>query len=142
MVIARDSKTENFCPKVMARGVLNAVSRSKNVSTGITDCTLHSRKACSSAGSGHIFIERDKATKGSGTRLSNKTFLIFFSYDYATALGMSMLFYEAQRSGSLPANQRVKWRGDSALSDGSDVGFDLTGGYYDGKVMTCPNQED
>jgi len=68
--------------------------------------------------------------------------VIFFSYDYATALGMSMLFYEAQRSGPLPANHRVKWRGDSALSDGSDVGFDLTGGYYDGKVMTCPNQED
>jgi len=124
----------------MARGVLNAVSRSKNVS--FTDCTLHRRKACSSVGGGHIFIERDKVTEVSGTRLSNKIFLIFFSYDYATALGMSMLFYEAQRSGPLPQNERVKWRGDSALSDGSDVGFDLTGGYYDGKVTRCPNQED
>ena len=44
-----------------------------------------------------------------------------------------MLFYEAQRSGKLPENQRVKWRGDSAMDDGKDVGYDLTGGYYDGK---------
>lgn len=46
---------------------------------------------------------------------------------------MSILFYEAQRSGKLPANNRIPWRGDSALSDGSDVGVDLTGGWYDGK---------
>ncbi|KAG7169954.1 Endoglucanase E-4-like 16, partial [Homarus americanus] len=46
-------------------------------------------------------------------------------------LCMSYLFYEAQRSGPLPADQRITWRGDSALGDGSDVGHDLTGGYYD-----------
>ena len=45
---------------------------------------------------------------------------------------MSFLFYEAQRSGALPKDQRVKWRHDSAMNDGKDVGFDLTGGYYDG----------
>ncbi|WP_432214998.1 glycoside hydrolase family 9 protein, partial [Salmonella enterica] len=44
---------------------------------------------------------------------------------------MSYLFYEAQRSGPLPSDQRVTWRWDSALGDGSDVGHDLTGGYYD-----------
>nr|WGC43861.1 GH9-3 [Procambarus clarkii] len=53
-------------------------------------------------------------------------------YDYAQALCMSILFYEAQRSGHLPEDQRVTpWRWDSALDDGSDVGHDLTGGYYD-----------
>ncbi|XP_071527884.1 uncharacterized protein [Panulirus ornatus] len=52
-------------------------------------------------------------------------------YDYSQALCMSYLFYEAQRSGLLPADQRVTWRGDSALTDGSDVGHDLAGGYYD-----------
>ena len=36
---------------------------------------------------------------------------------YATAIGLSLLFYEAQRSGKLPANQRVKWRKDSGTSD-------------------------
>ena len=46
---------------------------------------------------------------------------------------MSYVFYEAQRSGKLPHDQRVTWRGDSALNDGADVGKDLSGGYYDGK---------
>ncbi|KAI3881580.1 hypothetical protein MKX03_012552 [Papaver bracteatum] len=51
--------------------------------------------------------------------------------DYGTALTKSILYYEAQRSGKLPPTQRVTWRGDSGLKDGSDVGVDLTGGYYD-----------
>ncbi|KAI3458532.1 hypothetical protein Pfo_015195 [Paulownia fortunei] len=53
------------------------------------------------------------------------------SVDYGAALTKSLLFYEAQRSGKLPSTQRVKWRGDSALSDGKDAGVDLVGGYYD-----------
>jgi hypothetical protein len=48
---------------------------------------------------------------------------------------MSMLFFEAQRSGKLPATQRVTWRKDSALGDKGDNGEDLTGGYYDGCVL-------
>jgi len=51
--------------------------------------------------------------------------------NYAAALQMSLYFYEAQRSGKLPGDNRVSWRGDSAITDGSDVGVDLTGGYYD-----------
>ncbi|KAI9276405.1 Six-hairpin glycosidase-like protein [Sporodiniella umbellata] len=35
------------------------------------------------------------------------------------------------RSGKLPADNRVSWRNDSALTDGSDVHLDLSGGYYD-----------
>ncbi|KAJ8661935.1 hypothetical protein O0I10_002266 [Lichtheimia ornata] len=42
-----------------------------------------------------------------------------------------MWFYEAQRSGRLPPDNRVPWRSDSALNDGSDHKIDLTGGYYD-----------
>ncbi|WP_225847157.1 glycoside hydrolase family 9 protein [Streptomyces sp. HPF1205] len=53
------------------------------------------------------------------------------AYNYAEALQDSMLFYESQRSGKLPADNRVSWRGDSDLSDGADVGIDLTGGYHD-----------
>ena len=41
------------------------------------------------------------------------------------------MFYEAQRSGPLPSDNRVPWRGQSALKDGCDVGHDLTGGWYD-----------
>ena len=66
---------------------------------------------------------------------------------YDEALGLSLLFYEANRSGDLDeANNRVPWRGDSGLRDGldgvyfgdataenlqTDLSFDLTGGYHD-----------
>lgn len=40
------------------------------------------------------------------------------AYDYGDALVKAILFFEGQRSGKLPSRQRVKWRGDSALSDG------------------------
>jgi len=53
------------------------------------------------------------------------------SYNYAEALQKSMFFYEAQRSGTLPTTHRVTWRANSALTDGSDVGLNLTGGWYD-----------
>ena len=43
------------------------------------------------------------------------------SINYEEALGKSILFFEGQRSGKLPPSQRMKWRKDSALSDGSDV---------------------
>ncbi|KAL3861575.1 hypothetical protein ACJMK2_007601 [Sinanodonta woodiana] len=52
-------------------------------------------------------------------------------YNYAEVLEKSILFYEAQRSGKLPANNRIPWRGDSALHDQGDNGVDLTGGWYD-----------
>ena len=34
----------------------------------------------------------------------------------------------------LPPDQKVTWKKDSVLNDGSDVGHDLTGGYYDGNA--------
>ncbi|CAK7337054.1 unnamed protein product [Dovyalis caffra] len=52
-------------------------------------------------------------------------------HDYGDALTKSILFFEGQRSGKLPSTQRMNWRGDSALRDGSDIGMDLVGGYYD-----------
>ncbi|MEM6840186.1 MAG: glycoside hydrolase family 9 protein, partial [Cyanobacteria bacterium P01_C01_bin.120] len=52
-------------------------------------------------------------------------------FNYAEALQKSFLFYEAQRSGPLPDDKRLEWRGDSAVNDGADVGRDLSGGYYD-----------
>ncbi|GMI83251.1 cellulase 3, ARABIDOPSIS THALIANA GLYCOSYL HYDROLASE 9B3 [Hibiscus trionum] len=51
--------------------------------------------------------------------------------DYKDALRKSLLFFQGQRSGNLPANQRVSWRSNSALSDGFLDRVDLTGGYYD-----------
>src|SRR6267154_3015270 len=48
---------------------------------------------------------------------------------WSTLLGNLLYFYEAQRSGRLPTTNRVSWRNDSALKDGSDVSLDLSGGY-------------
>ncbi|GAB2296265.1 Endoglucanase [Dionaea muscipula] len=55
----------------------------------------------------------------------------FAGHDYSEALSKGILFYEAQRSGYLPGNQRVTWRSNSGLSDGKASGVDLVGGYYD-----------
>jgi len=52
-------------------------------------------------------------------------------YDYNQVLHKSILFYEAQRSGRLPSDNRIPWRRDSALGDQGDNGEDLTGGWYD-----------
>ncbi|XP_035827303.1 endoglucanase 20-like [Aplysia californica] len=57
-------------------------------------------------------------TGGGGSGSSSKK-------DYGIALGKSILFYDAQRSGKLPANNPIPWRGDSALGDC------VTGGWYD-----------
>lgn len=40
------------------------------------------------------------------------------SFDYAEALSKSLLYFEAQRSGRLPYNQRLTWRHHSGLTDG------------------------
>ncbi|WP_144119511.1 glycoside hydrolase family 9 protein [Catellatospora sichuanensis] len=53
------------------------------------------------------------------------------SFNYAEALQKSLYFYEAQIAGPKPAWSRVSWRGDSAMNDGSDVGLNLTGGWFD-----------
>lgn len=53
------------------------------------------------------------------------------NFNYGEALQKSILFYEFQMSGKLPDNIRTNWRGDSCLKDGSDVGLDLTGGWFD-----------
>ncbi|KAK9269566.1 hypothetical protein L1049_001342 [Liquidambar formosana] len=53
------------------------------------------------------------------------------SFDYGEALSKSLLYFESQRSGRLPYNQRVTWRHHSGLFDGLEQEVDLVGGYYD-----------
>ncbi|KAI3937582.1 hypothetical protein MKW92_017251 [Papaver armeniacum] len=54
------------------------------------------------------------------------------AFDYKDALKKSVLYFEAQRSGRLPYNQRVRWRGIlDLLMDWNRVKVDLVGGYYD-----------
>ena len=52
-------------------------------------------------------------------------------FDYGEALQLNFLFLEANRSGDLPEDNRIEWRSDSTLNDGSDAGVDLEGGYFD-----------
>lgn len=47
------------------------------------------------------------------------------SHDYGDALAKNILFFEGQRSGKLPPNQRMTWRKDSALEDGFQIGVSL-----------------
>jgi hypothetical protein len=44
------------------------------------------------------------------------------SFDYGEALSKSLLYFESQRSGRLPHNQRVTWRHHSGLTDGLEQG--------------------
>jgi hypothetical protein len=48
----------------------------------------------------------------------------FTGEEYNEALEKSILFFEGQRSGRLPSKQRLTWRGDSGLSDGSSFHVD------------------
>ncbi|MFP4017372.1 MAG: glycoside hydrolase family 9 protein [Halanaerobiales bacterium] len=53
-------------------------------------------------------------------------------YNYGEALQKAIMFYEFQRAGDLPEEElRNNWRGDSVLNDGSDVGLDLSKGWFD-----------
>jgi endoglucanase len=47
--------------------------------------------------------------------------------------GKAWLFYEAQRSGKLPPDNKIPWRNDSYLDDGSQhvPPLDLEGGWHD-----------
>ena len=52
-------------------------------------------------------------------------------FAYGEALQKNFLFLEANRSGDLGPDNRLEWRSDSTLHDGSTVGRDLEGGYFD-----------
>ncbi|GAF05696.1 endoglucanase E-4 precursor [Saccharicrinis fermentans DSM 9555 = JCM 21142] len=52
-------------------------------------------------------------------------------HNYGEVLQKSMFFYEAQQAGELSPNNRVTWRANAAIEDGSDVNLDLTGGWFD-----------
>ncbi|KAL3840234.1 hypothetical protein ACJIZ3_024825 [Penstemon smallii] len=49
---------------------------------------------------------------------------------YSDALHIAMQFFEIQKAGKLE-NNRISWRGDSALDDGSEAKLDLSKGLYD-----------
>ncbi|CAI9270477.1 unnamed protein product [Lactuca saligna] len=52
------------------------------------------------------------------------------SKKYGDALKIAMQFFDVQKSGKLE-NNKIIWRGDSALNDGNEEGVDLSKGMYD-----------
>jgi len=53
------------------------------------------------------------------------------SHNYGEAFQKALWFYMYQKAGRLPSNYPIIWRASAGLKDGSDVGLDLTGGYFD-----------
>lgn len=49
---------------------------------------------------------------------------------YSDALKIAMQFFDVQKSGKLE-NNKISWRGDSALDDGSEANLELSKGMYD-----------
>ena len=73
-----------------------------------------------------IPVWRSGAAHSGSTRLQSSP-----SFNYGEALQKAIWFYEVQISGPKPSFSRVTWKGDSATADGSDVGIDLAGGWFD-----------
>ena len=54
-----------------------------------------------------------------------------YVHDVGHAIHLSLLFFEAQRSGELSMHpKRVDWRQDAGLTDGGYHKVDLVGGYF------------
>ncbi|XXG60817.1 hypothetical protein AAC387_Pa04g2635 [Persea americana] len=55
------------------------------------------------------------------------------SKNFARVVNQALMFFDAQKSGPLPMNNTVKFRGDSGMKDGEwgDTHVNLLGGFYD-----------
>lgn len=58
-----------------------------------------------------------------------------YGFDYGSALDKTLLFFEAQRAGPLPYNNRVKWRANSAMRDGHSQGVSVFMRYFN--IISC-----
>ena len=120
------------------------------VQPSITSLTLNDQDVCSGSGSGNPSTTTtgspvttteaptnptSTSTSSPVSTTSSSTSCSAERYDYGRVLELSNLFYEAQRSGDLPDDNRVPWRGDSSLNDQGQNGEDLTGGYHDGNSV-------
>ena len=52
-------------------------------------------------------------------------------HDYSQVMQVGLAFLEVNECGAVSPLNRFDWRADSCMSDGADVGLDLTGGWYD-----------
>lgn len=102
-----------------------------------SECAQLGSDTCWTCGGGLPAFLQDlpESMQGNCTQMVNN------DYDYACVLGTSMFFYVAQRSGKLPADNPVSWRGDSGLNDTAPNGRSLSGGWWvfalEDKVSAC-----
>ncbi|KAF5463000.1 hypothetical protein F2P56_018956 [Juglans regia] len=75
-----------------------------------------------------LTILRDFRRSGSASRIPGHPGAVVESY--AFALETALQFFDVQKSGRLE-NNRISWRGDSGLRDGSEENLDLSKGMYD-----------
>ena len=107
----------------------------ETTTTGSETTTIGSQTSESTTGSQ---ITNEISTTSSSiteSTTSSSTSCSAERYDYGEVLRLSNLFYEAQRSGDLPDNNRIPWRGDSSTDDKGNNGEDLSGGYHDGMFI-------
>ena len=120
--------TDDPCTKLTEKYIVECGDDSG--STGVTNQPPHTEGPTEGPTANPTTATPDESTD---TSVDNGDCTTTFT-NYKDVLHKSLLFYEAQRSGHLPADNRVSWRRDSCLTDGSDVGLDLTGGYNDGNI--------
>jgi endoglucanase len=81
---------------------------------------------------GYFILQRPEETQQTtAVPSSSEKPAVASGFNYAEALQKSLYFFEAQQSGKLSPNNRVAWRGDACLTDGQDIGRDLSGGWFD-----------
>ena len=108
----------------------NPASTTSSSVSSTTNSNPESTSTTSNSVSSTTSSSNPESTTSSSTSCSAER------YDYGEVLRLSNLFYEAQRSGDLPVNNRVPWRGDSSTDDKGINGEDLSGGYHDGKNIS------
>ena len=64
-----------------------------------------------------------------------KNLVLGTRYSYEHALHLSSMFFEAQKSGRLPRDNRIGWRGNSALRDKAEGGQSLVGECFELKSV-------
>ena len=119
-------QSEGTCSSTISTTESQSTTDSTTVqTTSISQSTTSSSSSTTSSGS-----TTEKPSSGSCIGITK--------YNYDEVIEVSNLFYQAQRSGPLDVygdfnHQKIPYRGDSCLTDGSDNGVDLTGGYFDGE---------
>lgn len=125
-----NSYPQGSCISRISPGSTQSTSSTSSTTTTSTTTTTTTAAPSTTPTSGSPTSTTTGTTTSGTTTVPSNT-----AHNYGLVLEKSILFYEAQQSGDLPPTHRINWRGDSALGDSGIYGEDLTGGWYDGKLL-------